>query len=1791
MGQTSNREIAPNTESPALPFWAKQMYSDRPDIGAVVEGYRAYYKTHPFVKNAHTQYYKRWLQAISRDPNGTALGDPITAEMADNEARFRQQSLLLPSSLAPNSQWTCVGPIDFDKSAASTSYAPGAAHVYTTEQSLSNPNVLYAGTANAGVWKSTDKGANWTHLTPGMALGSVVALEIDYTNENTVYFGGLGKLYKSTNGGTTWAQTGNASFNTLIYNIKDIVMSPINNQVLWFSSDKGLFRSSDGGTNWTLLMGGNWQEIEFKPANPSIMYAVKQPSNRTEFWKSTDSGLTWSIRANGWPGIVSATTSNFTSIGLNGATADRAVFGSNIQLGTATYPDFTIEMRVKSNGWSGDPAIFSNKNWANGLNAGFVLAGNTNGSTWKFNVGTGSARIDLNGGTINDGEWHHIAVVYSATGTKAVYQDGALVNSSTTVLSTAWTSALQMALGQDGTLNYGSAFPGQVAEVRVWGSALSASTMDAWRCGTVTAAHPNWANMISYWKCDAGTGSTLADSKGSNTGTLSGSYTWATSGNTLTCVTTNFAVGDEQKRTEIATTPAAPGIIYAFATGVANAGSGLYGIYVSHNSGESWTFNCCGTGPGGVPNPATNKNLCGWADDGSDDGGQYYYDLALEVNDADSNQVHVGAVNHWVSSDGGVNWTCPAKWSHSYKPDYVHADIHDIHFYGGDWWIACDGGIFFSNDGGANWNRKQLGIAGTDFWGFGTGHWDGADVMVGGTYHNGTLVKDKNTYINGWLSCMGGDNIFGAVNYGLANIIYEDYSRHRLSGNRATPLVDLGIAKLPTSSYVTGEEAEMEWNPTNYNQFYIAYNNGIWRTTDGGVTFDSLYAWTGGRVTSIEIARSNPDVIYASHYPGFSSNKKLYKSTNGGTAWVDVTPANSVFNNANLSAPFDIAVSSSNPDEIWLVRCQQSSSYNNLDGYKVFKSTNGGTTWTNLTTATLNGEYPTNIVYHRGSNGGVYIGTHRGVYYRNNAMADWQLFNNGLPVRIHSTQLVPDYKNQRLINGTDQSAWAVDFYEHFAPEAQISVDKFMSSCTRDTFYFVDHSALSDSNATWSWNFPGGTPATSNQRNPKVVYANPGTYSVSLNVTDAYGNSAQTLNNLVTVTGGCLPDTVPGLALSLDGAGDYAGLTALNLNSNSVTISAWIKRNGPQNDYAGIVFSRSGNSVAGLDIRNTNELRYHWNGAAYTFASGLIVPDNQWTHVALVVSPTNAKIYMNGVAATNTTAHAIEEFDGATMIGLDNNGGSRYFKGIVDEVCIYNRALSQNEIRELMHLTRNNPNPGTMPGADPTLVAYYQFNEATGAANDRVGLHHATMFGNATRVTSTGPFAGGTSYRTSVTGAGVVAFTGTGATLQFPATGTYPNGEVVVSRLHAKPDTSPGCHTWDSKHYWVVNNYGSNANFTMLTSANFALLDVPSTNAVAGNSYKLWKRPFYADGNTWGTSLSVSTSAGAGALGSVTYGSGNNVTNFGQFFLTNAINGTEISICQGDSAFIAGTWETTAGTYADTLNGSGGCDSILVTRLNVNGPTPTNIATSICQGDSIFAGNAWQTTAGIYSDIFPSGSGCDSLVITTVTVNPTASTTANASVCQGDSAYLGGNWQHTAGVYTDTYSNQLGCDSTVSTTLTILPLPSPNITQTNNILNANAIGNSYQWYLNGNPVSGATSATYTPTASGNYTVTVVDGNGCAGTSAAYIFTLIGIGQPQASWLEVFPNPIAQGNKITFRLKQSGIFNLQVYNGLGQRVIFQSLEGRVDVPTDRLATGVYRYVVTGLGSGAVGSFVLQ
>lgn len=183
--------------------------------------------------------------------------------------------------------------------------------------------------------------------------------------------------------------------------------------------------------------------------------------------------------------------------------------------------------------------------------------------------------------------------------------------------------------------------------------------------------------------------------------------------------------------------------------------------------------------------------------------------------------------------------------------------------------------------------------------------------------------------------------------------------------------------------------------------------------------------------------------------------------------------------------------------------------------------------------------------------------------------------------------------------------------------------------------------------------------------------------------------------------------------------------------------------------------------------------------------------------------------------------------------------------------------------------------------------------------------------------------------------------------------------------------------------------------------------------------------------------------------------------------TDGFNNTvNLTICAGDSVFLEGEWQDQPGAFTDLFESTGGCDSIVVTLLSLTNGFNETATAAICEGESIMLGGAMQTQAGTYTDIFTSSSGCDSTVTTTLVVHPVYDITTTATICEGDSIFLGGAWQQNAGIYFDILQSGSGCDSTVTTTLNVLFAPAqPNIID--NLLGTPALdinADSTTWYL-------------------------------------------------------------------------------------------------------------------------------
>ena len=161
--------------------------------------------------------------------------------------------------------------------------------------------------------------------------------------------------------------------------------------------------------------------------------------------------------------------------------------------------------------------------------------------------------------------------------------------------------------------------------------------------------------------------------------------------------------------------------------------------------------------------------------------------------------------------------------------------------------------------------------------------------------------------------------------------------------------------------------------------------------------------------------------------------------------------------------------------------------------------------------------------------------------------------------------------------------------------------------------------------------------------------------------------------------------------------------ALNLNTNTVTIGMWIYPNGDQMGPAGLYVNRNSGTVAGLGYHGNDRLGYKWNNdgsETWQFNTGPLIPTNIWSYVAVAITPTNAILYLintNGIqSATNTVTHNNMSWGGAEAnisIGHDNYL-STVFNGKIDEVAVFNYALSASQIQGLTGLVFVNTNPAT-----------------------------------------------------------------------------------------------------------------------------------------------------------------------------------------------------------------------------------------------------------------------------------------------------------------------------------------------------------------------------------------------------------------------------------------------------------------------------------------------------------------
>lgn len=287
----------------------------------------------------------------------------------------------------------------------------------------------------------------------------------------------------------------------------------------------------------------------------------------------------------------------------------------------------------------------------------------------------------------------------------------------------------------------------------------------------------------------------------------------------------------------------------------------------------------------------------------------------------------------------------------------------------------------------------------------------------------------------------------------------------------------------------------------------------------------------------------------------------------------------------------------------------------------------------------------------------------------------------------------------------------------------------------------------------------------------------------------------------------------------------------------------------------------------------------------------------------------------------------------------------------------------------------------------------------------------------------------------------------------------------------------------------------------------------------------------------------------------------------------------VSVCNGESFEYNGEVLTQSGEYQFMYPGAAanGCDSVETLFLTIFPLIPpTAISASICAGESYDFYGTELTAAGTFTADLSSSVGCDSTIVLTLSVLPTAVTNLSASICAGESYPFNGQNLTDAGTYTVLLSTTAGCDSTVILTLAVNTV-NTNVSQQGGTITAAATNASYQWVncANNQPIPGATGNTYTPSATGNYAV-VVTQNGCTATSTCVFVQVVSTNEPlaQGAW-SLQPNPAAAATQLVFMDATTEALWLEIHDMAGRLLFSQNVETgtqRVDLELNGLPEGM-------------------
>lgn len=421
-------------------------------------------------------------------------------------------------------------------------------------------------------------------------------------------------------------------------------------------------------------------------------------------------------------------------------------------------------------------------------------------------------------------------------------------------------------------------------------------------------------------------------------------------------------------------------------------------------------------------------------------GGQGWYNNIIVVHPTNENQVYIGGINTFRSVTGGATWSQLTSGYSPFIHPFIHVDQHAMAFDPNNpsvMYFGNDGGMYKSTDGGNSFTAANTNLAVTQFYS-GAAH-PTQEIFYGGTQDNGTL---KGSGPLSWSQVLSGDGGATAVDATTPATVYSEYvflaiQKSTNSGANWSKTMN-GI---PAFGSGNGDGASDRCNfiapfvmdPGN-SQVLVAGTYRVFRTTNGGGLWTAISGDLTGSgpgatydlgsvISAIAIAKTGGDTIYVgtSGFDTLASAPKIQVTTNKGTSWTDVTKA-------PLPKRYVTSIAVDPNDSRRAFAGYSGYNANSSAAGHVFRTTNRGTTWTNVT-----GDLPdipvNSIVLDPSNPVHIAVATDLGIFETTNGGTNWMQQNAGMAnVSVVDLDLRPDGNLIAATHGRGMFKSAVQFY-------------------------------------------------------------------------------------------------------------------------------------------------------------------------------------------------------------------------------------------------------------------------------------------------------------------------------------------------------------------------------------------------------------------------------------------------------------------------------------------------------------------------------------------------------------------------------------------------------------------------------------------------------------------------------------------------------------------------------------------------------------------------------------------